>query len=149
MKQAAAALISFFSICADAADGTLWIREAPAELRRQAEVLARTEYEEITASRVEAAEAALSEQAFASLSEREVAYYVGESFRCTEPAMPFLVRAVFGHRDTGGYYVQRLNATIFVTHSSLGRSTPRPSKSALVVCSREVHEVFPAFGVAE
>jgi len=149
MNRNMAVLSLFVASYALASSGEAWIHEAPSELPRVAEVLSSKQYREVEVSRIETAESELAQQSFVSLSEDRSHFYTDEPLMCVAPSRPFLVRAVVGHRSTGGFYVQRLKSSLFITHSSLGHSTPKPTKSALVICTDRVSEVFVTFGVAE
>jgi hypothetical protein len=132
-----------------ASSGTTWIHEATPELRRSVQDISPRNYREVDSSKLGTAESALAQQSFAPLTEDQLRYYVDTSFKCINPSLPFLVRAVYGHRGTGGYVVQQYKSALIVTHGSLGHTTPSPTKSAMVVCADSVSEVFVSLGVDE
>lgn len=149
MKRRIAIALVLMSATVVAADGDAWVRVGSPNQRSRAEVLSPDRYREIEPARISNALSDLAVHPFVALTEAQMLSHVGASLRCAPALHPFLVRAVVGHRSTGGFYVQQFKSTLFITHSSLGRSEPTPAKSALVVCTSDVSDVFPSFGVAE
>lgn len=46
---------------------------------------------------------------------------------------PYLVRALYGHKRTGGFSIGDLNKNVWIHHSSLGRFHPKFGKQPLVI----------------
>ncbi len=46
---------------------------------------------------------------------------------------PYLVRALYGYKGTGGFYVESLGRDIWIQHASLGSGRPKLIKQPLVI----------------
>mgnify|MGYP006872374905 CR=1 FL=1 len=74
----------------------------------------------------------LEKNAIVPISKQTAENLVGSCIRVESTKSLFLVRAVYGHRGTGRYFVRQVGNSLLVVHGSLGRNTIY-NRSALVV----------------
>lgn len=98
------------------------IKEIPTEL-----------YFEVPVSLLDVAEIRLEKESVVPLSNIDLKWFSRGHFSCPSTTVPSLVRAVYSNGGTGGYYLQRTDASLWVAHQSLGVSTGE-HRSALLVC---------------
>jgi len=90
-------------------------------------------YVEVPVSLFEAAAYRLDREPIIPLTTGDLQWFSRGHFSCPSGAAPNLVRAVYTNGGTGGYYLERVDSTLWVTHQSLGVSTG-DHRSALLVC---------------
>ncbi|TYC61244.1 hypothetical protein ETQ85_04070 [Zoogloea oleivorans] len=113
-------------------EGKSWL-SAPAGMNEESGTPIPTEDScEVPASKLTNALSQLAEKTLIALDPTTVKSLVGECIKIAANKTPYLVRAVYGHRGTGHYFVRRVGDDLLVAHGSLGRYTTY-SKSALVV----------------
>jgi hypothetical protein len=87
---------------------------------------------EVPASKAKNAIFELTSRTYLALDETTSKFYVGDCIKRVPGKKPYLVRAVYGYKKTGGYLVRRMGNDLLVYHGSLGHSNTY-TKSALVV----------------
>jgi len=142
-------LLTLLPSAAFAIDGEAWIHEPPVALTSASALPAKAVHE-VVASKQDAAVLALENASWVKVAEREGKYWAGTEVECRKGAHLYLVRAVFGHRRTGAYFVRQSGTALLVSHGSLGHSTPKPTRSALLLClAAAPKDVFVQMSVAE
>ncbi len=78
--------------------------------------------------------AQLEENAAVEISLEHAKFLAGnKDLQIKKNTKPYLVRALYGYRGTGGFSIINLGRNIWVQHSSLGSGRPRLVKQPLIV----------------
>jgi hypothetical protein len=114
------------------------------------ETVGTDQFFEVTASKLPAVLSDdLKDAHFVALDDSTAQAYKGSAFHCPSGLQTFLLRAVYGNRGTGSFHVVRTNASVLISHASLGRTT-RLNKTALVACLRNAPDaVYTKVSIAE
>jgi hypothetical protein len=112
--------------------------------------LDRARIHEVIESREAKAEELLQDVSIVPLSSKEAAEFIGEELPGAPGTQPYLTRAVYLNRATGGFSVSILDDQLRVHHGSLGRRAVPMKRQALVLqLEREPAEVFVTCSMAE
>jgi len=126
-----------------------WVSHPPTWVRYATNV-PRANFQEVDAARLDGALSLLESKEITLVSEIERGTFLSGVLSCPAGTQSYLVRAVRGFRGTGSFSVQQSEDALFIHHGSLGRSSPTPEKTALVVCLKSVpHTVYGEMSVAE
>jgi hypothetical protein len=88
---------------------------------------------EVPASVLTMALERLTDRPIMPLQGYEVDSFSRGHFSCPAATKPYLVRAVYENGGTGGYELQQVDSSLWVSHASLGSATGM-HRSALLVC---------------
>lgn len=86
---------------------------------------------EVVPPKLDAALRDLTSEAVVALSCVEARWFAGVHYECTAGHTAYLIRAVYGQGETGGYSLYQFDESLLVQHSSLG--SPLYHRAALVV----------------
>lgn len=132
-------------------DGKEWLNVPDRAFHaEESEIVSKDQFFEVHASQIPAVVSQdLKDAHFVALNDSTAQTYKGSAFHCSSGQQPFLLRAVYGNRGTGSFQVARTNASVLISHGSLGRTT-RLNKTALVVCLRNAPDaVYTTVSIAE
>ena len=128
-------LLAALPVLALASDSDSWLTSSSPEIghARIIKEIPAGLYFEVPVSLFEVAEIRLEKKWVVPLSNIDLKWFSRGHFSCPSTTVPSLVRAVYSNGGTGGYYLQRTDASLWVAHQSLGVSTGE-RRSALLVC---------------
>lgn len=129
-----------------------WYNAPPPEAprRREWEGLDRARIHEVIESREPQAEELLQDVSIVELNCEQAAEFIGEALPEVPGTKPYLTRAVYLNRGTGGFSVYLLEDELLVYHRSLGRRAVPMKRQALVLqLERQPTQVFVTCSMAE
>ncbi len=107
-------------------------------------------FQEVTGATEPKAESLLKQKSIVQLSLAQARTFTGNQFKPTKAKRPYLVRAVYLNKETGGFSVFLDGNKLIVSHDSLGHSAVPMKRQALVVSlSAQPSQVFVTCGMAE
>ena len=107
-------------------------------------------FQEVTGAMEPNAEKLLKQKSIVLLSLTQARTFTGNQFKPTKAKRPYLVRAVYLNKETGGFSVFLDGNKLIVSHDSLGHSAVPMKRQALVVSlSAQPAQVFVTCGMAE
>jgi hypothetical protein len=135
MKRIASLVFLAFSGFAAAGQADPWLRAPTANIgnAKIIEAVPRERVFEVPVSLLESAMQQLKDLPIVALQSYDLDSFSRWHFTCPAGSNPYLVRAVYENGGTGGYFLQRVDSSLWVTHSSLGAANGQ-HRSALLVC---------------
>ena len=135
MKFLAALILCAITMSAIASRSEAWISPFTLNVNtaKILKVVARDQFFEVSVSMFESAQERLVEQPIVPQEPYDAEHFGQSKFACPSNTHLYLVRAVYENGSTGGYHLQRVNNSLWVSHQSLGAPTSK-HRSALLVC---------------
>jgi len=135
MKRIAALFLLAFSGFTSADQPDPWLRAPTSNIgnAKVVEAVPRERVFEVPISLLESAMLQLKEHPIVALQSYDLDSFSRWHFTCPAGSKPYLVRAIYENGGTGGYFLQRVDSSLWVTHSSLGSASGQ-HRSALLAC---------------